>query len=216
MILSVLRRWAKGRDGLNILDVGCGNGLFFDRLAEFGAASGVEIDGTIVDDQGPHRSMIHVGPFDQSFVPDRQFSIILMLDVLEHLDEPAVSLHRAVELLTHDGLILVTVPAFLSLWTAHDDFNEHRTRYTKRTFSKIAREAGMKIDQSRYFFYWTFPAKLLVRLKEFFARGQARPAEVPHPIANRFFLGLSRFEEVLLGKLRIPLGSSLMLIGGKE
>ncbi len=212
----MLRRWAAGRDDLNILDVGCGNGLFFDRLGEFGTASGVEIDETIVDDEGPHRSMIHVGPFDRSFAPDRRFSIILMLDVLEHLDEPAESLHRAVELLPDNGLILITVPAFLALWTAHDDFNEHRTRYTKHTFLKVAREAGMRIDQARYFFYWTCPAKLLVRLKESFARGQARPAEVPQPIANWFFFSLSRIEEMLLGKLPIPFGSSLMLVGGKE
>src|SRR2546426_4518668 len=42
LILDVLRRLRPGAGWSAILDVGCGDGLFFERLAEFGPVEGVE------------------------------------------------------------------------------------------------------------------------------------------------------------------------------
>ena len=71
-----------------ILDIGCGDGLFFDKLSAFGDVHGVEVNRQLVSPDNPHRDRIHVGPFDDSYQPGRQFSVILMLDVLEHLPDP--------------------------------------------------------------------------------------------------------------------------------
>ena len=106
-----------------LLDVGCGDGLFFDKLAEFGDVDGVEADPSLVDPCGPHAERIHIGPFGADFRPCRRYDLILMLDVVEHLPDAEAGLRRAAELLNDDGLLIVTVPAFNALWTAHDDFN---------------------------------------------------------------------------------------------
>ena len=107
-----------------------------------------------------------MGPFDRSFQPGKRYSLILMLDVLEHLADAPAALAYAVELLEPEGVLMITVPAFRWLWTSHDDMNHHGTRYTKQTFARLADLAGMRIDTCRYFFHWLVPLKLAVRAKE--------------------------------------------------
>lgn len=198
-----------------VLDVGCGDGLFFDRLAEFGDVEGVEPDVSLVDPRGPHANRIHLVPFDAAFQPGNRYSLILMLDVLEHLADPVGALRQAIDLLADEGLLVVTVPAFPMLWTAHDDWNHHYVRYTKRSFAEVARRSGLAIARSRYFFHWTFPVKLAVRLKEAIVRRPPQPAEVPSPLVNRGLYALSQIEQWTLGKLPIPFGSSLLAVGCK-
>jgi SAM-dependent methyltransferase len=211
-ILKELKRTSIPRGG-QILDIGCGDGLFFDSLARFGQVEGVEVDRSIVSDDGPHRDRIHVGPFDESFAPGKKYSLIVMLDVLEHLPDPAGALDHALSLLDDGGVMAITVPAFNELWTAHDDMNRHYIRYTKPTFGSLARQVGLKIDRWRYLFQWTCPVKLAIRLKE-----KLRPAvdslpRVPAAPINAALYALSRFEQAILWRTPAPFGSSLLAVG---
>jgi 2-polyprenyl-3-methyl-5-hydroxy-6-metoxy-1,4-benzoquinol methylase len=212
VILDALRRLQPASGWRSILDVGCGDGLFFDRLAEFGEVEGVEPAAELVSEAPERRERIHVGPFDERYQPGRRFRLVLMLDVLEHLDDPAGALRHAASLLEADGTMLVTVPAFRALWTAHDDFNHHRARYTKRSMSELAASAGVSIVRMEYFFHWTFPVKLAQRVVEALMHSTPKPAVVPPPPVNATLHGLSRLERVLLGPLRLPFGSSLLVI----
>lgn len=199
-----------------ILDIGCGDGLFFDRLAEFGEVEGVEADSSLVDPQGPHRSRIHVRNFDADFRPDRGYGLIVMLDVLEHMPDPLGAMRHALELLDDDGTLLITVPAFRLLWTAHDDWNHHYTRYTKGSFATLALQVGLNVRESRYFFHWTFPVKLAVRMKEAILGKPERPEDVPASLVNRGLYALSRLEQRMLSRVPMPFGSSLLIVAGKN
>jgi len=204
-------------DGSNaILDVGCGDGLIFDRLKKYGRVEGVEVDPLTVSPDGPWRERIHIGPFDSTFRPARSYDLILMLDVLEHLADPAAALRHAAALLSDRGALLITVPAFQSLWTSHDDLNRHYTRYTKRTFSAMAGESGMRIDRMRYLFQWTCPAKLAVRVKEKLVSATASPPALPPRWLNSLLTVATRSEEATLGRLGMPFGSSLLAVCGKR
>ena len=216
VILPLIDRFAAGRTDLRVLDIGCGDGLFFDALSRYGQVWGVEVDASIVSAEGPHRDRIHVGPFNQSYGVDQPLSVVLMLDVLEHLDDPESCLGHALELLDPGGLAIITVPAFNGLWTRHDDINHHRTRYTKRTFQTVAEKAGMRIDRWEYFFHWVAAAKLLVRLKERLIPGEPKPAALPPAPINGLLRAISNFERVTTGWMRIPCGSSLLIVGGKS
>jgi|RhiMethySRZTD1v2_1073278.scaffolds.fasta_scaffold177576_2 SAM-dependent methyltransferase len=199
-----------------ILDVGCGDGLFFGKLQQFGTTlEGVESDASLVSENGPWRRHIHVGSFDSSFQPANAYSLILMLDMLEHLADPLSALQHAVRLLEPRGHILLTVPAFEALWTSHDDYNEHRTRFTRARFARLARDAGMRIDSARYFFHWTCPIKLAQRLKERLLPGVPAPAGIPPRWANKALYLTSRLEQTLLEPFPIPFGSSLLIVGGR-
>ena len=201
-----------GRDK-EILDIGCGDGLFFDRLAEFGNVEGVEPSAGLVSDSNPHRHRIHIGPFDASFQPRKRYSLILMLDVLEHLEDPVSALEHALDLLSPGGAAIITVPAFMSLWTNHDVLNHHLTRYTKGRFRQIAGQAGFVISVERYFFHWTCPIKLAAHGVENICRQEPKPPSVPAALVNATLYWLSRAEQETLTRLPMPFGSSLMIVG---
>ena len=213
ILVDELRRRFPKRAHLSILDVGCGDALFFGRLSEFGDAEGVESDPELVNANGPNRARITVAPFDASFQPRKNYDLILMLDVLEHLDEPEHALCRAVELLKPGGIIVVTVPAFHLLWTNHDRLNRHRTRFTKRSFARLASASGMEIKASRYFFVWLAAAKLALRIVEAILPAHPRVPGIPSPWINEFLYHFSRIEEKLARILYLPIGSSLLAVG---
>jgi len=195
-----------------ILDVGCGDGLFFETLARFGDVEGVEMDVANVAPAGRWASRIRVQPFDASFRPGRRYGLVLLLDVLEHFAEPLPCLRRAVELLEEGGAVLVTVPAFRAQWTTHDEINRHFTRYTLATLTELARAAGARVEEARYFFHWTSPVKLAVRLKEAIVATPPASPRIPPPWLNEALYRFSRLEQKTLGRLPLPFGSSLIAV----
>jgi len=213
MLVELLRERQPAGAWGSILDVGCGNGLFFDRLSEFGDVEGVEFSAELVDPQSPHAARIRIGPFDASFQPGKLYSLILMLDVLEHLDAPAEALRHALRLLDPRGMVVITVPAFLALWTSHDVLNQHRTRFTKSSLRSVAAAAGMKILAERYFFHWMFPAKLAARAAEKLMGAKPAVPHVPAKWLNRTLYGISRTEQRLFRAAPLSFGSSLLVLG---
>ena len=193
-----------------ILDIGCGDGLFFGRLSSLGEVEGLEPWAPISSDQS--HLTIHRCPLSD-FEPAERFSLILMLDVVEHLDDPVADVRHALSLLEPGGAMLITVPAFRLLWTRHDDINLHRTRYTRASFRRLAAESGLRIEHERYFFHWAFAAKLLLRAAQALRPGEPVPEVVPAAPINRALLALCRAEQRLLGPLPVPFGSSLMVVG---
>jgi 2-polyprenyl-3-methyl-5-hydroxy-6-metoxy-1,4-benzoquinol methylase len=209
-LLNVLWRQLRSNRGLEILDVGCGNGLFFDKLAEFGNVEGIEPDAELVDPMGRHSSKIHLVPFDKNFHPQKRFDLILMLDVLEHLDHPEQALMYAHELLKEGAALLISVPAFQSLWTSHDVMNQHRIRFRRRTLFPLLQEAGFEIAESKYWYQWVFPVKLAAGVAERIVRPRPSPPRIPPKWLNSFLYRISRVEQETLGMCGIPFGSSLM------
>ena len=195
-----------------ILDVGCGDGLFFDQLARFGRVDGVEISREVVASPR-HQANVFICPFDASFDPAQRYDLVLMLDILEHLERPRQALERALGLLRPGGRVMITVPAFRGLWTGHDELSGHRDRYTRRRFSALAERAGMRIERTGYFFQWLFAAKLLVGLRERLFGGKPAVPKVPPRPLNWLLYQLSRLEGRGLGRLRLPWGSSLLAVG---
>lgn len=199
----------------SILDIGCGDGLFFDRLAKFGDVAGVEPGTDLVRENNPHRNRIYVCPFDEHFQPGRQYSLILMLDVLEHLDSPDAALRRVENLLRPGGKFVATVPAFMLLWTNHDVLNHHHKRYTKATFRAAATEAGLRIDEERYLYHWTCPVKLGVGVVERLFHFKPKPPKVPATWMNEILFQISRIEQKTVTRLPMPFGSSLLVVATK-
>jgi 2-polyprenyl-3-methyl-5-hydroxy-6-metoxy-1,4-benzoquinol methylase len=201
--------------GQTILDVGCGDALFFDVLMQFGQVEGVEPIRELVSTDNPHAPKIHLCEFDESFRPGKLFSLILMLDVLEHLPDPVGALSHGVRLLRPGGLFLLTVPAFPLLWTNHDVLNHHLIRYTKQSFEPIARAAGLLIREQQYLYHWTFPVKFVAGVTERALKLEPRPPKVPPRYINEPLYWLSRLEQISLTRLPMPFGSSLMVIGSR-
>ena len=216
LIVDTLRRFRPSHGWGSILDIGCGDGLFFDRLSEFGAVEGVEAVPELVTTDNPHRSNIYICPFDENFRPGKQYSLVLMLDVLEHFENPVAALRHALDLLVADGTFVATVPAFMSLWTNHDVLNHHFIRYKKSTFREVARQAGLRIQQETYVYHWTVPIKLAVGLAERVFRSKPAPPKIPVGWVNQTLYWISRAEQRTLSGVPMPFGSTLMVVGTKQ
>jgi SAM-dependent methyltransferase len=210
LLVEVIRREFGARNDLRILDVGCGPGLFFERLQEFGTVTGVELDQGLAEADPRFRELIHVGDL-ASLPPHEGLDLILLLDVLEHIHDARAVLARAMQMLGRDGRIILTVPAFMALWTSHDDINHHVTRYTRQSLRDLISRTGGRPHSISYFFHWTVLGKLLVRLRERL-RGPGAPERVPLAFVNRALYFASRMEQRLLTPLRPPFGTSLLAV----
>lgn len=160
-----LRKMCGDRPVAEVLDVGAGSGVFSRQLLDWGiAARGVCVDPGYVEE----REDSHNGrPI--SFVKrlDRVTQeLILMMDVLEHVDDDLALLKQYTETIPPTGRVLITVPAFQSLWSGHDVFLEHRRRYRLSEVEDLVRSAGLEVERSCYFFGLLFPVAASIRLME--------------------------------------------------
>ena len=214
LILDRLHALRPSGDWGRILDVGCGDGLFFDELSRLGEVEGVEPDAGLVTPTGRWRGRIHVRPFDESFAPARRYGLILFLDVLEHMADPGAALRHAVSLLEPDGVVVVTVPASMRLWNSHDVLNRHFRRYERTELETLVRSAGLEVRGAAHAFHWAYFAKRMVHLVERLFPAQPRSPRVPLEPVNRALFVLTRLEQIALRGSRLPFGSSLVLVAG--
>jgi len=147
------------------LDIGAGSGVFTRQLIDCGLSSG----GVCLDPNYPGESTENHNGAEIRFVhrvdsvPQR---LVLMMDVLEHVDDDVGLLRDYVDKMSSGSRVLITVPAFQFLWSGHDVFLEHKRRYTLRQISDVAAAAGLQVTQQRYFFGLLFPVAALLRLSD--------------------------------------------------
>jgi SAM-dependent methyltransferase len=215
--ISRLRREAAGP--LRILDVGCGDGLFFPALESFGHVEGIEPDRSLVSDPR-WRRRIHGGRLEDRTGRCEAYDLLLLLDVLEHMSDDCGALRQGRGLLKPGGRVLITVPALRWLWSRHDEVNEHRRRYHPGTLRELLVAADFEVESIRFFFFWTV-APLLVRRWLHPAGGDGMMSRrvaadyavsVPPAPINRALTWLSRGEQALGRFVRWPIGGSLLAI----
>jgi len=141
----------------SILDVGCGDGFIGESLRNMlGARALVGIDAHLPDTEcGILRAADHVierYPSDRS-IGDRRFDLVLALDVIEHVDDDRALVDDVVShWTTPGGLVLVTVPAFQSLFSHHDLALRHHRRYNHAQLRTLLEGAGLAILEDGYLF----------------------------------------------------------------
>lgn len=148
-----------------VLDVGAGSGVFTRQLLNSGLAGrGVCVDpGYDAEHVEMHNGHEIAFVREVGTVPQK---LILMMDVLEHVDDDVGLLKDYADRMPSDGRVLITVPAFQFLWSGHDVFLEHRRRYTLSHIEDVARQADLRIVKGRYFFGGLFPLVATMRLKD--------------------------------------------------
>jgi len=198
-----------------ILDAGCGSGRNLVELAAFGSAVGLEPSargaevarargvGEVVEAE------IATMPFD-----DSSFDLIACLDVLEHIEDDLGALRALRRVARPRGVLLITVPAYPRLWSAHDELNEHYRRYTRSTLLGRAAEAGWRPIRTTHFNLLLLPVAVAVRLVDRLRSSEAQGDSelVRTPAALNWLLEQPlRAEAALLRSgRRIPAGLSLV------
>lgn len=147
-----------------LLDVGAGLGWFSHWLMANGYAdSAVCVDpGYDADDTETVKDgrQIH---YVRS-IRDTDADMVLLMDVLEHVDDDVALLREYWDKAARGTVFVITVPAFRFLWSAHDEYLDHRRRYTTKMLDRTIRAVGGTPSQLHYFFGSIFPAAALVRL----------------------------------------------------
>jgi len=93
-----------------------------------------------------------VNVINEEFNPlNQKFDCILLMDVIEHIDDPSSLLLKAKNSLNKNGKILINVPAFQHLYSKFDRDVGHVKRYNKKTFLEIVKEIPK--NDINYFYY---------------------------------------------------------------
>ena len=214
ILSAVLRRYLRPPAGHRVLEVGCGNGGNLGMLAAHGEVYAVEME-----EQARARAAARgIARVEAGALPGPlpfnglTFGLIAALDVVEHVADDRTALAALRDRLKPGGMLLLTVPAFMWLWSRHDDASHHRRRYRIRELSALTRDAGFEVAHASYFNTLLFP----VAVAHIKLSGLARPGAMdamrlppaPVNVALRTVFGLERF---LAPRWTLPFGVSIVL-----
>lgn len=154
-----------------VLDVGAGSGIFARQLLDQGFCKSAVCVDPFYDEEKEELQKGKQISFVKSIDKTTQ-SLILMMDVLEHVENDVELLSQYTDTMPQGGRVLITVPAFQFMWSGHDVFLEHYRRYTIQSMEETIKKAGMTPVKSRYFFGALFPAVAVIRSAKNLIRGQ--------------------------------------------
>lgn len=204
-----------------ILDVGCGAGGTLSLLQEFGHVIGIDVflDALNLCKNRGHRLLVLA---DGSHAPfrDESFDCISVLDVLEHIEDDHSALAEVRRLLRPWGKAIVTVPAYPSLWSEHDEALHHRRRYRFADFKEKVEAAGLEINKMTFAISAVlgpvFLFRWLQRLVKRRPNATAKTAliQLP-PLLNGLLIVYLRLEASIIPRCNLPFGVSILCLAQK-
>ncbi len=154
-IINIMKKSFPTEPPASILDIGSGDAFIIDFLSEYypsAQLAGVDINLPAPMERG--RYTIHTS---LETVPARKFSMVAMLDVIEHVENDADFIKDAAErFMESDSLLFITVPMHRFLFSAHDRWLEHYRRYSADSLRKLAGDCSMEIIAHGQFFFSLF------------------------------------------------------------
>jgi len=198
----------------NILDAGCGTGGNMQLLSHFGTVKAMEMD----DNAREHANRRKLGEVLAGHLPDaipypaNSFDLIVLLDVLEHIEDDRASLKALKKCLLADGRILLTVPAFQMLWGPHDELHHHKRRYTAKQLRQTAKSVGLEIEYISYFNTWLFPLIAAARLFQRNKKIDNADLSLPPRLINACLSHLFSSEHLFIPRVSLPFGVSLLAV----
>ena len=202
-----------------ILDIGCGAGGNLPVLARYGEVFACEMNEQVrKHSEGRNIATVAYGklPGEIPFA-DRQFDLITMFDVLEHIEDDRAALAAASRRLPQGGALLLTVPASPWLFSRHDKLHHHFRRYSRTELQEKIKAAGFEIEYMNYWNFFLFPVAVAVRLLDRLRakNKQEIGTKIPAQPINEFLIKLLSAERFLFRRIPFPFGLSLMLLARK-
>jgi SAM-dependent methyltransferase len=117
--LALIRRYVPLEDR-RILDVGCGLGMYVEKLRQFSPdVFGVDIDPEKVAEASQRLPNLYVAPAEALPFADRSFDVILLNEVIEHVSNDRAAIREAYRCLAPGGQIVIYAPNRLYPFETH-------------------------------------------------------------------------------------------------
>ena len=141
--------------GKHILEVGCGSGGILIPFTEIGAeVVGIDFDDTYME-AGRKRGLNLIDQSIYEFQTDKEFDLIILKDVLEHLPDLNLVIQKLKSLLSGTGVIYIQVPTFegLEFLGYKNDFlrffqNAHIVHFSEASLNYIFSRNGLTAKYS--------------------------------------------------------------------
>ena len=196
---------------IDVLDVGAGSALFSLELQK-------EFPRTFVLAVDPGYSNEQIGMSNKSIKYSRtndvnSANLILLTDVLEHISDDFEFLSEYVGIARPESTFIITVPAFMSLWSNHDVYLKHYRRYRKDDLIQVIDRSGLDVVEVKYLYSLLFPVAFLKRK---YFRSNSVNSDLKKE--NRFvqqILNTLLFFDRFVSKF-LPFGVSILAVGIKR
>ena len=196
---------------LRILDFGCGSGQFLISLCNEGYKNLFGIEPNI------SKKVISINNVDISINKkldkNNKYDVVLMMDVLEHIEDDLGIILKIVSQLNNGGMLLISVPAYNLLWSEHDTKNMHFRRYNRKTLSYILKQTDLNIKWISNWNFFMFP---LIAINRLCRNKFKQEIEIPHEIISFILYKLLCLENILLKKIGLPFGVSIIACAEKN
>lgn len=215
IVSALIARQVPLRPDARILEVGAGTGSNLAMLKSFGRLDAIEPDAWARSLASRRAGFTVDGGMlpDQVKIGDHRYDLIVLLDVLEHIENDVGSLRVLHEKLADGGHMVLTVPAAPWLWSAHDVAHHHKRRYTAATLRAAFRAGGFRIRHLSHFNTLLYPpiagARILGRL---LGRTGSDDSLMPPAPLNRALEHLFAAERYWVTRWPLPFGVSLLAV----
>jgi ubiquinone/menaquinone biosynthesis C-methylase UbiE len=223
LITSLLETHYARTGKLQILDIGCGTGAMLDELKPFGEVIGADFSPEALQFCVTRGAPADLARADVRRLPfaDASFDVVTAMDIIEHIDDDKAASSEIFRVLKPGGRLLVTVPAFPSLWSEHDEALYHFRRYTAPRLKDLFQRVGLRVDKLSYTVTTLFPPiwayrqiSNLLPKKRTDGEKKANLVNFAGPV-NQALLALSQWETRLVKDLNLPFGVSVVCVAQK-
>ncbi len=208
---------------IRILNIGAATGASSQMLQAFGEVTSVEYEKdciAFVQDKLDF-SLLHGSILGLNFA-NESFDLVCAFDVIEHVEDHFLAAQEMQRVCKNGGYMVATVPAFMELWSKHDEVNHHFRRYKKAGFVTLFKQEELVFTS--YFNSLLFtPIYGLRMFSKMFPKKLQRDGSgsdfglVKSPILNKIFYQLFLLENILLSRrISFPFGVSLLGIWRKR
>lgn len=217
LVVNYLQKITTGKKS-KILDIGCGTGKNVEAFAAIGQSYGVDMSEEAVK-YCLKRGLKNVKKGSSYDLPFQKnsFEAITLLDVLEHVEEPK-TLEEISRVLTKNGHLIITVPAFKWLWSEWDVVLHHKRRYTSSQLSKVLQKHGFAIEKISYVYsFLVIPVFLIRQLKKMLGKKDyGSDFSINNGLSNTILYQFSLLEQKIMEYLPLPFGTSVFCVARKN
>jgi 2-polyprenyl-3-methyl-5-hydroxy-6-metoxy-1,4-benzoquinol methylase len=173
----MVARWLPATRPFQLLDVGAGAGILGEFLKRHRPGATYRFIEPIESLRNHLEGRFGAEANAQRLSSYESMDVVTLLDVLEHQQADRAFVADLVERMRPGAILVLTVPALPSLWSAWDVGLGHYRRYTRSSLRRVLSASSGRVEEICYLFPELVPAAFLRRLRRPAEHARAAPVE---------------------------------------